>query len=322
MSWFSKRKYNKETEELIAIRDLRRKLIKDQEDFRLFREKFIKGLEDSEFKIQIERRKIDEEKNQLQTKKNFYEYLIDLFGDYFHEQKRINERINKAYETLDKVTPKHPYVESLNDKTLRLILNLSKTIAALADISNIRMEYLEFCIAPKLFENSESEKFYPYKLCEKIYKSINSGFDNEARDFNLDPGDNGCYCSYRTKRVLPIAFFILLDNAWKYTISEETIDLKFSEKGSVLVIDIVNWGPKLTNDELTKVTERGFRGEMARKTHSFSGKGLGLSIAKEILDVCEVKYEFLRISEEVRKYKGIDYEKFCVRLTFSNVQND
>lgn len=294
----------------------RRKLEKELESFETEKKRFEqmrdKQLTDFSYKIEL----LDAKDKQLGINQRACKFQLELIGDFIHEQKRINERIQKAINFTQEIVKRHNH--SLDKHTSDLVLNNWITIEALSEISNQRMELFEFCLAPEIFKDSGLEYIPPFKSIEKIYKSINSGFDKEARIFKMI---GNSYGRFKAKRILPIAFFILLDNAWKYTLPNESIDITFNEDKNKkqLSIEIVNWGPWIEDEEQSQLTLRGFRGKAAQNA-VHTGKGLGLSIAKSIFEICNVDFDCLKIDCKPSIVNGIKFGKFCARMFFKPIE--
>ncbi|MGV3465144.1 MAG: sensor histidine kinase [Heyndrickxia sp.] len=77
-------------------------------------------------------------------------------------------------------------------------------------------------------------------------------------------------------------FIILLDNALKYTREEGTISIQAGIKNSRVVIEISDTGIGISKEELPFIFDRYYRGDKSR-TRQLEGSGLGLSIAKWII---------------------------------------
>jgi len=86
----------------------------------------------------------------------------------------------------------------------------------------------------------------------------------------------------------------LADNAIKYNIRDGTIEMILQKRGDEAVFMIRNTGSALAPDLRGRVFERFFRGDPAHNS-AIEGSGLGLSIAKSILDAHggEIAYEVL-----------------------------
>ena len=75
---------------------------------------------------------------------------------------------------------------------------------------------------------------------------------------------------------------ILLDNANKYTNSNDNISFKAYQKGNDFCIEVSDTGVGISNEGKKKIFDRFYREDKARSRET-GGNGLGLSIAKEIV---------------------------------------
>ncbi|MFA6890161.1 MAG: HAMP domain-containing sensor histidine kinase [Bacilli bacterium] len=75
---------------------------------------------------------------------------------------------------------------------------------------------------------------------------------------------------------------ILLDNALQYTIEGEEICIRGKVNGSDVIINVIDTGMGIQEENRKRIFERFFREDKAR-SRSISGNGLGLSIAKTIV---------------------------------------
>ncbi|MDE2028454.1 MAG: HAMP domain-containing protein, partial [Candidatus Omnitrophica bacterium] len=74
---------------------------------------------------------------------------------------------------------------------------------------------------------------------------------------------------------------ILLDNAIKYTSSKGRIEIKLYQQGAEAKMAVSNTGAGIDKNDLPHIFERFYRADKSRNS---SGFGLGLSIAKTIID--------------------------------------
>jgi two-component system OmpR family sensor kinase len=80
--------------------------------------------------------------------------------------------------------------------------------------------------------------------------------------------------------LLFLALLNLLDNAIKYSQPDDTIELRASENGNTVVIEVADTGPGIPDDEIDEVWRELFRGKGAR---GIPGSGLGLALVQAII---------------------------------------
>jgi signal transduction histidine kinase len=80
------------------------------------------------------------------------------------------------------------------------------------------------------------------------------------------------------------AVLVLVDNAAKYGPPGGVVELSAGSRGGRLVIDILDRGPGIPEDQLSRVFERFYRGAGGARDRTTGGAGLGLSIAAAIID--------------------------------------
>ena len=80
-------------------------------------------------------------------------------------------------------------------------------------------------------------------------------------------------------------FAILLDNAVKYSSSGSTITLTTATKGGNALIAVADQGHGIKPDDLPHIFDRLYRADQSRNKEKVGGYGLGLSIAKKIVEL-------------------------------------
>lgn len=78
---------------------------------------------------------------------------------------------------------------------------------------------------------------------------------------------------------------ILIDNALKYSPTESMINMRISKRSGKVCLEITNSGKGIAAADLPRIFDRFYRADTSRTNGSESGYGLGLSLAKKIVEV-------------------------------------
>jgi len=78
---------------------------------------------------------------------------------------------------------------------------------------------------------------------------------------------------------------ILLDNAIKYSPNKTTITISCRQSGNTAHIDVVDQGQGISQKDLPHIFERFYRSDISRTKNTKDGYGLGLSIAKQMVEL-------------------------------------
>lgn len=84
---------------------------------------------------------------------------------------------------------------------------------------------------------------------------------------------------------------IFVDNALKYSNENGTIKISLIQRGDNRILEFYNTGCGISPEETGKIFERFYRGDRARENHGTSGYGLGLAIAKSIMDMHKIRIQ-------------------------------
>jgi len=80
--------------------------------------------------------------------------------------------------------------------------------------------------------------------------------------------------------LLGLAFYNLIDNALKFSVASDTIEVRALEDGRALVVEVADSGPGIPVDESAHIFEELYRGSNA---HGVEGSGLGLALVRRII---------------------------------------
>lgn len=80
--------------------------------------------------------------------------------------------------------------------------------------------------------------------------------------------------------LLSLVFYNLLENALKYSLAEDDVEVRILEDGRYLTVEVADSGSGIEKHDLPHLFEELFRGANA---HMFEGSGLGLALAHRIV---------------------------------------
>jgi signal transduction histidine kinase len=109
------------------------------------------------------------------------------------------------------------------------------------------------------------------------------------------------------KAALIKTLVILIDNAIKYSPRQSKIELNLEKKKKQTIIEVIDQGRGIPQDKIDKIFERFYRVEKARTKNEEGGYGLGLAVAKKIIDqhqaAISVESEIGKGSRFILKFK-------------------
>lgn len=123
----------------------------------------------------------------------------------------------------------------------------------------------------------EMEDFDPLETMSEVHREAK--LLSPVHVFDLSPSDNALING--DKCMIKQLMRILVDNAIKYTPEGGKITLGSRRDGGSCILSVRDTGPGISGKDLTKVFDRFYRCDDARKSQT-SGHGLGLSIARII----------------------------------------
>jgi signal transduction histidine kinase len=96
-----------------------------------------------------------------------------------------------------------------------------------------------------------------------------------------------------------------MTNAIRYTPENQEIIVSTTEEAGQIIVCVENKGARIDEEQLDKVWDRFYRGDMARQ-RSDGGTGLGLAISKNILELHDAEYGAANMKDGVAFY-------FCLK---------
>lgn len=226
--------------------------------------------------------------------------------DTMHEVRKINNQLKSTLENLQ---------DSL-DSDDSYIWDIVQTMYGNTNLLSIRLDFYDYMMNPQLMLGAGKTDIHIYRKFEKVYKCLYPDKTNKGLNVFMDGKSYGMYSA---SSMLEIAFFIIIENAIKYSPINETVHILFNEnkQRNQLCVSIENWGPFVEKSEIDKLFERGYRGCSVIKTSKTKGQGIGMYLLKQICGANDVK-----LNVYTRDMKFFDGDKYCtfgVRLVFDNL---
>jgi signal transduction histidine kinase len=127
------------------------------------------------------------------------------------------------------------------------------------------------------------EKKTIFSLDEQIRKSIlllEHEWSNKNIDFDIELDE----VQYQgDEELLQQVWINLLNNAVKFSNTNSSIAVRLYRTNSAVIVKISDNGIGMSEETMLRIFEKFYQGD---KAHSHDGNGLGLSLVKRILDLC------------------------------------
>ncbi len=174
----------------------------------------------------------------------------------------------------------------VNLRDPHLTLADAKTLLqdSLADVNRLQ-QLSDNLLSLAQYDNPKSQPFTKISTNEIIIKATNQLSPLAAlKNIKLKlVGEN--YFIHGLEDKLSELLVILIDNAIKYSPNGKTVTIKTLLKDRHVIIEIKDQGIGIGEKDIPHIFDRFYRADTARSNTTISGYGLGLSIAKKIVDV-------------------------------------
>lgn len=118
-------------------------------------------------------------------------------------------------------------------------------------------------------------------------------FESQAfelhKNLEMDIQENISY--YGSQQHIRQLTAIFIDNAMKYSNEHGIIKITLLQRGNDRILEFYNTGCEISQEETQKIFERFYRGDKARNNKGKNGYGLGLAIAKNIMEIHKIKIQ-------------------------------
>ena len=259
--------------------------------------------------LEKQNKALNEKEQNLDDRFRILEANSNLLDDTLHEIRKINQQmqsnISILYDTVNNL-----YVDDENRK--KLILNTLKTLDANSTLLSIRMNAYDILFNPDSARKELDSMLTVYSKVEKVYKCLYPSRKDKNLEIILHGGSKK---QFRLRYSIELAFFIVIENAIKYSPEGEQISIFFEDTLNGLNVKFCNWAICPNDEEFNRLTERGFRSKKVANKTEYKGRGLGLFLLKEICETNQVNYQFSK-EQNTKTISGQNYNQFVVTLSF------
>lgn len=232
----------------------------------------------------------------------------ELFEDTLHEIRKINNQLKESSDSLSRWMIDMQITE-------KYINDVQQNIYANSDLLSKRLNAFDILMNPENKANEMAVDFPVFKKMEKVYKCLYALRHDKNINVKLQ-GESRAVI--KAKDILELAFYIIVENAFKYSPANQEVVVSFKETESKLEVRVQNWGLRIDNDEIDKLRERGYRGKQSIAFKNIHGTGLGLYVFDRICKNNDVDYK-ITIGDDKLAIEGWVYKPFIVQMIFNPI---
>ena len=237
----------------------------------------------SEENISTKRIKVSEKNDEFAIVSEHFNELLDKISFYIEQQKHFVEDVSHELRTPVAIVEGH--LKLLNrwgkDDPEVLEESLQASLVELQRMKTLVQEMLDLSRAPQVKEQYKDATTNVTEVAKQVvhnfrvlYPEFTFTFDDDLKRDLWIP----IYLNHLEQVVI-----ILIDNAVKYSLDRKEIILSLSKGEEHVEIAVQDFGMGMTEEDRKKVFSRFYRVDKARSRER-GGNGLGLSIAKELIE--------------------------------------
>lgn len=193
-------------------------------------------------------------------------------------------------------------------ETALTLLKIAKNNAAMK---------VEFSVFKKLFDinpDLQKREHNVHKVLMNVFYLFFPDFTD--KNVKVTIGDNNNkYIAFFDYESLHVALYHLIENAAKYIKQNTTLTVGINnyEEMSEIIFDMISI--EITQSERTKIFEEGVSGYIATQIGK-SGLGIGMSMAKKIIELNSGSIEIRTYPETMENIMGVKFQKneFIIKL--------
>jgi len=228
---------------------------------------------------------------------SFNQLMLRLQKTLENEKKFTNYAAHELITPLTAIRLQTEVLQNnfLNQKQLNFNQLISRVDRASHLINQILiLSRIESEIDQKNFENLDLRI-----IVEELILYLNSNNKKNNIKINFSPKNSQIILKIH-KIFFKILLKNLIDNAIKYNINDQPIELNFNYFKNKIELEIINSSEEISNDDQNKIFNKFYRANRSTQTKDIEGCGLGLNIVKNIAEIHNGKVKFINKSGKTK----------------------
>lgn len=218
-----------------------------------------------------------------------------------HDIREINKQLKPQVEKVREFFKRNRNLQGTREREAIAALQCCEMITKRLDV----YDFYKNKSAIDVFES----RFNVHRVIMKVTKIL----EGKSRSGKVEIEIGGSYCEITASKKIEVAFFVLLENAVKYSPPSQKVNVGFNESETMLIIEIENYGPQLEEDEVGCVFDYGFRGKRSKK-YQRNGAGIGLHFAHDFFDYHGFSIHLTQNRSDTVSIKGTNFSRTIVRV--------
>lgn len=198
------------------------------------------------------------------------QFFQDLMKRNVHELRQINRDIVAANEDVAHFLESLPGAEDAKNRV--------NNLRALSEILGSRTDFQDYLSNPS--SSTKRIPIRPYQKFDKIVRSLRKRATDQGVSLHHSGNSVGYINGLPVFEVIP---YIIVENAIKFSPRDYAVTVTFLEDAERIFITTQNLGPALSDAEIARVFESGFRGSEA-VNNNIPGTGIGLFFLKDLVE--------------------------------------
>lgn len=211
--------------------------------------------------------------------------LLDTMDLYINQQKQFVEDVSHELRTPVAIVEGHLQLLNRWGKSDPQILDesLSASLNEIGRMKKLVQEMLDLSRAEQVGIHYNNEVTELLSLIYQIHQNFVIIYEDFQFNLEIDMDKSQEVYVSISRHHLEQVLIILLDNAVKYSTDKLYIHISVARTVNHVQISIQDFGEGISEEDLAKVFGRFYRVDKARSRYK-GGNGLGLSIAKELIE--------------------------------------